>query len=263
MANQENLQENQAESVQPDAPVSGKKKVLNWKDINKTILILNLIFPLWFVILIGVHGISGRLLLIAVTANLLLGLVYLIHSKTNKLHSFLFPLRVIAIACVILFYLPVVIMNMNQQKWLYPVKRWLYAEGVSSYGDVLPKTLPEQCENYFFSAQMAAIAQDYHPSSYLAFYTDTATMQSYADSFGGTKTETQSLEGLVEADREYVASNSHSDYPNCPAEIPGFVISRVKPTEDLHGAVMYTRNDGNYSKGLILDYDSGYVIFWT
>ncbi|MBR0484594.1 MAG: hypothetical protein IJJ69_07450 [Oscillospiraceae bacterium] len=261
--NQDDLQENQAESVQPDTPVSGKKKSPDWKGINTVIFILNIIFPFGLFTLIAVFGIAEKLLLIVIATNLLLGIVYRIYSRINKLQSLLIPLRGIAIASVILFYLPVFVMGNRTQKWLYPVKRYIYTEGVSGYGEVLPKTLPKQCESYFFVTQMAFIAQDYHPSSYLAFYTDTATMQMYADSFGGTKTETQSLEEFNEADREIIISYSPADYPNCPVEIPGHVISMIKPTEDLHGAVIYTRQDTYYHRGLILDYDSGYVIFWT
>ncbi len=258
--NQDNLQANQAESVQPDMPVSQKKKSPDWKGINTAILVLNIIFPFGLFTLIAVFGIAERLLLIVIVANLLLGIVYRIYSRTNKLQSLLLPMRVIAVASVILFYLPVFVMGNRTQKCLYPVKRYIYTEGVSGYGEVLPKALPKQCEGYFFITQMAFIAQDYHPSSYLAFYTDTATMQMYADSFGGTKTETYRFEELDEETQQKYAD---SKYPNCPIEIPGHVISRIKPAEDLHGAVIYTRQDTYYDRGLILDYDSGYVIFWT
>ena len=256
------LQENQAESVQPDKPVSRKKYFKHWKTVNIWLFALTA-FPLG-VSLIGVLGISGKLFLIAAAANLLLGKVHQIYIEKDKLQSLLLPLRVIAVASVILFYLPCLILTgSTANKMLYPVKRYLYTEGVSAYGSVLPKTLPKQCDGYFFFTQVQAVAQDYHPSSYLAFYTDTATMQMYADSFGGTKTETQSLEEFNEADREIIISHSPADYPNCPVEIPGHVISMIKPTEDLHGAVIYTRQDTYYHRGLILDYDSGYVIFWT
>ena len=104
---------------------------------------------------------------------------------------------------------------------------------------------------------------DSHRSTYLSFYTDTVTLDRYAQSFGGTRTQTPRLEDVPE---EKLICAYYAEYPNCPTALPFWVASRVAPPEDLHGAVIYEHSSSSRwfsGPGMLLDYDSGYVIFWT
>lgn len=250
--------------AEPPASSGGQhlKRPSPWTGVNLAVLTLHIMIPVWLFWMIGTLGVTSKLVLPVLGTNLLLGIVY----KLEKSKPLLYLLRVLAIAGVVLFYVPTTLnMGFSRSKWLYPLKRDVFAYGVSGRGETLPEHLPAHCEGYCFFTQSQAIAQDYHPSAYLAFYTDPAVLEHYAASYGGERTETKRLEDYAdEKEREY---GSNWKYPNCPAELPNWVISVVEPTEDLHGAVMYRHVETEipwYSgTGMILDYDSGYVIFWT
>lgn len=242
-------------------PEEPQKKEIPWRAINAAVILLHIVFPIGLFAGIYTIGSSGILFWIALFANLILGAVSKSAGQQGTRRKLLPIMRVIAIGSIVLFYVPFVIMTgFQHSKWLYPVKRHIYG----GYARSLPEQLPEICEAYFYLTEGQMIAQDYHASSYLAFYTDTATLDRYAASFGGERIDTPRVEEMTEEEQ---AARSYSDYPNCPGALPEFVIGRVKPTEELNGAVIFRRHESNsmayYGPGLLLDYDSGYVIFWT
>ena len=246
----------------PEAyPEEKPKKLITWGAVNLIVVLLHILFPIGFFVGLYTLDISWILFLLALFSNLILGAVSLSVRQQGTGRKRLHILRVIAIGSVLLYYVPfAVAVGFQEMRWMYPVKRFVYAHGVSGYGAVLPKKLPKTCEGYFFRTEGQMIAQDYHPSSYLAFYTDPAELDRLAAEFGGRRTVTKTLDEMDDEERERL---SYLDFPNCPEEIPPFVVGRVHPAEELHGAVVYVRSDSYYSKGLVLDYDSGYVIYWT
>ena len=56
---------------------------------------------------------------------------------------------------------------------------------------MLPKHLPDVCNDYKFKTQLGGIGQDYHPSLYLMFYTDKATMEQYEKDFDALSNVTE------------------------------------------------------------------------
>ena len=246
----------------PEAyPEEPPKKGIPWRAINAAVILPQIVLPVGLAVMIFTVGISWKLFLIALFANLILGAVSMWVRQQGTGRKLLHVMRVIAIGSVVLYYVPSTVgIGFTETRWMYPLKRFVYVHGISGYGEVLPEKLPQKCEGYFFRTEVQMIAQDYHPSSYLAFYTDPAELDRLAAEFGGRRTVTKTLDEMDDEERERL---SYLDFPNCPEEIPPFVVGRVHPAEELHGAVVYVRSDSYYSKGLVLDYDSGYVIYWT
>lgn len=246
----------------PEAyPEEKPKKQVTWRAVNLFVVLLHILFPIGFFAGLYTLDISWILFLVALFANLILGAVSLSVRQQGTSRKLLHILRVIAIGSVVLYYVPfAAAVGFQETRWMYPVKRFVYAHGISGYGAVLPKTLPKTCEGYFFRTEGQMIAQDYHPSAYLAFYTDPAELDGLAAAFGGERIVTKTLDEMNPEEREL---QEMREFPNCPEEIPLFVVGRAKPTEDLNGAVIYRLHDSYYSKGLVLDYDSGYVCYWT
>lgn len=163
-----------------------KKTKTRLQKINDIILILNIIFPVWIVALIYTSAISGYLFLIVLFASLLLVMIYKIVIKLKKGKIILYIARIISILCVAAYYTPMILlMNFTHTKPLYELKRSTYTYGVFGnnadyYKRLLPEKLPSVCDDYSFRTMGSMVAQDYHPSSYLMFHTDSSTIDLYS-----------------------------------------------------------------------------------
>ncbi|MDE6539624.1 MAG: hypothetical protein K2K66_05495, partial [Ruminococcus sp.] len=123
--------------------------------------------------------------------------------------------------------------------------------------NILPESLPKKCDNYMFITQGSFPAQDYHPSAYLAFHTDTGTLEKYEEHFSLLNDAELKITHMPDKEK-YVAYDD--SWLKCPEELPQHVFQRLEP-EHIHNfekAIIYT----HYSKGCMLDYNSGLAVFW-
>lgn len=230
-----------------------EKKKSGWQIVNSIILALHLVFPVWLMAWMYTSAISGVLLIIAVVSALALGVVYKEVQRKQKGKKLLIAARVIAIGACVVYYLPmVVLMNFVETKWMYPLKRLDYTFGVyggnaAYYQRLLPGTLPKVCEDYSFRTQGSMIAQDYHPSSYLMFHTDTVTLDEYAAYY-----ETLDCSRIVNS--EYTEGKF--------SWFCGQMRMEKYFQDDLSNAVLYWFGD-YYPKGVLLNYDTGLVAVLT
>ncbi|MCR4646935.1 MAG: hypothetical protein K5695_16265 [Oscillospiraceae bacterium] len=199
------------------------------------------------------------LLLAIIAANGFLGKLSGKARETGKEKPLLHILRTAILCSMVLYFTPLMFVNgFADVPQLYPVKRY-----IAGSPDTLPASLPAVCEGYHFLTEGVKLTPDSHRSTYLSFYTDTTMLDRYAESFGGHRTETKRAEDMTS---EELAACSCYDFPNCPVELPYWVIERVQPEDDLHGAVIYEHSSSSpwfSGAGMLLDYDSGYVVFWT
>lgn len=242
-----------------------KKSKTRWQKINHIILILHIIVPVWALALMMTSAISGKLLLIAAGASLLLGAVYKLVQKLRKGRWLLIIARVAAISACIVFYLPMLIlMNFSRSKPLYTLKRLDYIHGVyggsDCYQQLLPSELPEVCEDYTFRTQGTLPAQDYHASSYLMFHTDTATLDAYAQYFG--QMDCTRLENGTENEYD-PEEESENAYAQGKIEwFCGQMRLRQSFQDNLDNAVLYWF-DSRYPKAVLLNYETGLVAVLT
>ena len=223
---------------------------------NRIILILHIVFPVWLFALMYTSAISGYLFFIAFTAALLLGGIYSIVSKLQKGKIVLYIARVITILCIAAFYTPMILLvTFSHTKSLYEIKRLDYAYGVFGsnadyYKQLLPEKLTSVCEDYSFRTQGSMIAQDYHPSSYLMFHTDAATMDLYADYYKG-------LDCDVRINDE--------DNDKAKSDIEWFC-SQMRLRESFHDNLDHAELywfSGTYPKAVLLNRETGLVAVLT
>lgn len=228
-----------------------KKEKSRWHKVNDIILLLNIALPMWGLALMYTSAISGILFLIAMGTLLLNAIIYKLVTKFNKGRAFLHTTRAIVIIAWIVYYTPMVLlMNFSHTKPLYTLKRADYIHGVYGgsdfYQQLLPEKLPEICDDYSFRAQGSVPAQDYHPSSYLMFHTDSATLDAYAlhyEQSGGTRLEN----GYAQEKIEWFC---------------GQMRLRESFNDNLDNAVIYWFNE-RYPKAVLLNYDTGLVAVLT
>lgn len=222
--------------------------------INAIILILSILLPFWIFAWMACYAIAGKCLLAALISNILLVIVY----KFGAGKKILIPCRALAVVCTLSVYLPTILLSgFSQTKIFYPIKKYLYTQGVySGYSDdLLPEKLPSTCEDYLFITQEGAVAQDYHASSYLVFHTDTETLKAY-------ETKVRGL-GSMQCSENYHDEETAETQYSVP--VPRDVYDRLLPEhmDNLDYAVTYTYSTYSYSRGCMLNYESGLVIFWT
>ncbi len=229
-------------------------------------------------IFMSARGITEPMILIDILLNIFLAVFY---KKWQKIKDFQWQkgrrlriaviiLRISAITAIILTYsAPFIATNANLRyvKSMYQVKKFIYSQGVySGYMDeFLPEKLPKVCEDYKFVTQLDTIAQDYHPSAYLIFRTDTATMheleRDYKEIDGAELVEIDDVPDIEEYKQEY-GYNYMQYMPEYPKQFPGHVYSRLDDNhkDDFFDAVIY---EVPSYRGCMFDYSSGLVVYWT
>ena len=112
------------------------------------------------------------------------------------------------------------------------------------------------------------IAQDYHPSAYLMFYTDSDTLAEYEEFFN----ELPNCEKSYETESRTLSVGEKGKYLNItyilPKAFPSHAFTWLDDMHkdiilDMRNTVVYSKTDTYYSRGCLLDYDSGLVVFWT
>ncbi len=257
--------------VNASSQKSAKSK-FSWKAANLLIGFLLFFNPVAFLLQITVFGISIQLVGVLIAVNLVLFICYRFFKSNPKGKLLVSCLRTLAILCTIIFLaVPSINMFFNEVKWMYPVKKYVYANGVSSRErceQILPKLLPSDCEDYVMITQGSMVAQDYHPSLYLMFHTDEETMRKYElhmESLAETKRHESTPPDPYDPEYIYYTDpDPFYDSVRCPKEFPMHVYSRVRRagfTDSLDYAVIYEIPD-YYNKGCMLNYETGLVVFW-
>ena len=236
-----------------DGVIMKKKQTKSrWIIVNAIVLILHIVCPVWAFAFICTIGFSGILFSSVIVTSFLLVYVY---KKVNKWRNgkvILYTARALAIGSLIAVYMPMLLINnFTETKVLYSLKRADYIYGVygrntERYEQMLPESLPEQCEDYSFRTEGETIAQDYHPSSYLMFHTDTATLESYAAHFK-----------KVNYERYENGSNLNKTRYNVEW-FCGHMRLDDSFQDNLDNAVLYLDTDG-YILAALLNYETGLV----
>ena len=233
-----------------------KQEKSRFQKVNKAILILHLIFPVWLFALMYTPAISGTLFLIWLIACLLLGVIYKLVQKYRRGTCVLYAARGVAVCASIAYYLPMLLLlSFPNTKLLYTLKRADYTYGVygsnaAYYERILPAKLPEQCEDYSFRTQGSVPAQDYHPSSFLMFHTDSETLDAYAayyDTLDCTRRENRQDDAELQQDVDWFC---------------GQMRLRQSFGDNLEHAVLYWF-DGRYPMVVLLNYETGLVAILT
>lgn len=262
--------ENSAETiaVSPEISEDLPQKKFPWKIFN--VLVVIFIFMGGCFLFISALGLTVPMIITDIVLNIFLVFFYQIWLKKRKFRKTVIALRVTAIlALVITLAIPLSLINFTYDKPMYQVKKFVYCHGIyNGYMDkFLPTKLPKMCEDYKFITQGSFIAQDYHPSAYLIFRTDTATMHELEEDYkqidGAEFVNINNVPDIEEYKREY--GDNYMEYmPEFPKEFPGHVYYRL---DDEHidyffDAVIY-KVPSYYDKGCVFDYSSGLVVYWT
>lgn len=215
---------------------------------------------IWFVCTITL---SLTLFFIGFIVNFILALIYEKYMLYGRFRKAVIVLRSVAVTILLLAVLaPIMLMKFDRNKIVYPVKRFCYSYG--NYGvinnNILPSFLPKKCDDYMFITQGSFPAQDYHPSAYLAFHTDSETLKKYENHFDSLNNAELKVTHMP--DKENYMDNDDS-WSKCPEELPRHVFGRLQPEHihDFEKAIIYTV-PSYYGKGCMLDYNSGLAVFW-
>lgn len=253
------------------------QKNFSWTTVNIIIAVLCIVNSCFLAIwLCAALGITTPMIAIDILLNIFLAIFYrkwrkikdFQWQKGRKLKTAVIILRIcVIIAIVLTFLVPYIVVSpdLNYSKQMYQVKKFICCYGIHS-SDMLkyfPEKLPEMCEDYKFITQSgASIAQDYHPSAYLIFHTDTTTMHELEEDY-------KQLDGaeLVEINIEAIYSHidKQKNVIDVPKAFPGHVFGRLddEHIDDFFDAVFY-KVPSYYDRGCIFDYSSGLVVYyWT
>lgn len=120
--------------------------------------------------------------------------------------------------------------------------------------------MPKKCDDYMFITQGSFPAQDYHPSAYLAFHTDSETLKKYENHFDSLNNVELKVTHMPDKEKSMGGDDSWS---KCPEELPRHVFGQLQPEHihDFEKAIIYTV-PSYYGKGCMLDYNSGLAVFW-
>ena len=135
--------------------------------------------------------------------------------------------------------------------------------------------MPSNYRDFKFKTQGKAPARHYYASAYLAFHTDNETLKKYEDLFKG-RADFSAYSILAEK-FDGIDFNTYA----YPQEFPAFDFLDKVHKEDLlkidadseeqstqrnlivYSDSPYQSNNRYDSKGCLIDYDSGLVVFWT
>lgn len=244
-----------------------------WEIANIVILGLSLIaFPFVFFRSLSVPGLSKYFFIPLLVLFILIPVFFNIYRKSGKCRIALWAARIAFVLTAALYaFIPLVGMSFEHVKCFYVPKKLVYTYGVYSppytIAEMLPKQLPDDCRGYKMKTELGSLAQDYHASLYLMFYTDSDTIAEYEEFLGGLP----DCEKSVETEPRMLSVREDSNFTNLyifPKAFPYYAFAWLDDTHreeflDMRNAVVYKTTKGYYSRGCLLDYDSGLVVFWT
>lgn len=129
----------------------------------------------------------------------------------------------------------------------------MYGDKSGIYEALLPEQLPDACTGYRFRTQGSLIAQDYHASSYLTFYTDAATLDTYAAYYDSMDCERIQYAPAGETDEK--------QFPHLSWFCRQMRLDQTMPEHSEQMTLYWF--DSYYPKGVLLDYDTGLVAVLT
>lgn len=188
--------------------------------------------------------------------------VFLFHKKTyfNFIYNkFLWLARIVGLTLMISAYLsPIICLNFENSKLMYPIKRFIYANGVKlSVDKMLPKSLYENVSDYYFRTEGCMLAQDYRPYCYLFIHTDEKALKEYESvillnsSYTYTQNEKRTDESYPKDAEGYPEEEKWR--LNCPKKLPMHVYERLYKvaniTDNLDNAIIYTGDDASMWTG--------------
>ena len=238
--------------------------------------IANLIISLFFVLsscfvgiwTLSVAGLFPYFFIVLLVLFLMIPVLYRKNQKDGKYKIPLWTVRIAFVLISLLFVvLPYIGLKFKYNKFFYTPKKIIYTYGVytlsSNIDEMLPKHLPLECREYKFITQLGSIAQDYHPSVYLMFYTNNDTLMQYEKKFKIIP-DVNIASGECKEHEYYQFQNEVFFYPK---NFPDHVFWRLddihrEKFKNMENAKIYIAGD-YYTHGCLLDYDSGLVVFWT
>lgn len=243
-----------------------KKKTSIWFIVNGLYILGTILFGwVWCLITIGITFV---LLPFQIIISIALAIVSKKHRENKKL---LYTLRAAAIAVTAVILLsPLAILKFENTRIAYPVKKAAYSLGVGSMKScwqVFPVTLPKNCEDYTFITEPSTIAQDYHPSAYLIFHSNSDTLKKYETQISSLY-KVERYENTPKNPEDYYKDGMSDEYKEqidvemkCPDELPRHVYYKFcnKLPDDLENAVVYRIN----STGCMFNYETGLAVFWV
>lgn len=241
----------------PASPVHNRDWHVFWIVLNVLVGIYST--PIGMMMTIYACGITFHMLPILIVLHIVLVLLYHRYREKQKGKTALYIVRTITVLCSVVFFLiPYPLRLFQDEPSAYLLKRELFYHGVSENDychTLLPERLPETCTDYKCITQGQVVAQDYHPSLYLMFRTTPDILEQYA-----AKAEALGLK-KTEMPDEQTVRDYYDFLPEYPPQLMGHVLSRLEPKDSLYGSVRYTSSD-YYNKGMIVQYETGLVIFW-
>lgn len=246
-----------------------KPKKSGWWIVNLVIGIISVpcscFILLWS---LSVAGLFPYFFIVLLILFILIPVFSIINRKSGICRIALWTVRIAFVLTAALYaFIPFVGMSFEHIKIFYVPKKLIYTYGVYSppytITEMLPKHLPDECRSYKFKTELGSIAQDYHPSVYLMFYTDKATMEQYEKDFDALSNVTE-VSAECEKREFYSLDNTTFYYPK---NFPDHAFSWLddvhrKDFVDMPNAKLYIAGT-YYTKGCLLDYDSGLVVYWT
>ena len=240
-----------------------------WDKVNKVILILGFFtYPLMFMLLLSVIGLTMPLLVVQAFIFLLIPHYYGKFRKTGKCRKALRNARIAYILLtVFMFSLPFIGSGFDRNKLLYIPKKFVYTHGVHGLGSeissLLPDHLPKECRSYKYRTMLGVVAQDYHAASYLSFYTDSETLSEYEEYVSSVenckKMDTAEKKGPIEYKGNYYSFPKNL-CPNGLGWLDKDMLDVLGSSDEL---VIYEISGSYHWKGCCFDRTSGLVYFWT
>lgn len=251
-----------------------KPKKSGWWIVNLVIGII-LVPCSCFILLwtLSVAGLFPYFFIVLLILFILIPVFSIINRKSGICRIALWTARIAFVLTVALYaFIPFVGMSFEHIKIFYVPKKLIYTYGVYSppytITEMLPKHLPDECRGYKFKTELGSIAQDYHPSVYLMFYTDRDTIAEYEEFFSGLP-DCEKSDEIGSRMRQVVKDGKYSYITYVqPEAFPNHAFTWLDDIHkeeflDMRNAVVYRKTKGYYGRGCLLDHDSGLVIYWT
>lgn len=240
-----------------------KKRRPPWRAVNW--LIIFFVMPCLGFWGLGAFRISLTFGIVMIISCVVTAAFYGGYARSGRHRKKVIAARAVSLASAgIIAVCPLILVNFENQRAVYPLKRLVYTAGVGQgdrISEIFPDFMPDVCEDYLFVTQTSLGGQDYHPSAYLAFHTDRETIERYEAKVKALG-KAELLEGGFHDPERF--ADDDMNYSYCPTGLPLHVFSRVHGviTEKPVNPLVY-EIPSYYGYGCMLDYETGLAVFWT
>ena len=261
-------------------PVSARRRRLKSVNIGCAVTI-----PFLVIILITTLGIT----LITALPVLIFGFAVIpfffnINEDTGSCRVLLLISRAIGIGLLAVTLLaPPVCLGFSKTPVIYPLKRLVYAKGVSGRPGLaqfceknclLPEKLPAVHKDYCFVTDQALHGPDGpYPNACLVFHTDTETLKQYAaklEAARGIKTQRYELTEKELETLDYLTDETdrlaykYRELFGIPDQITRRILRNAGITDDLTDAEYYVPeyDKTTLGRGVLINYETGLFLAW-